>query len=32
MQAFLHQYSRSVLLGKVDECCEKRKRKPDLLK
>jgi hypothetical protein len=32
MQTFLHQYSRSVLLGKVDECCEKRKRKPDVLK
>jgi hypothetical protein len=24
MQTFLHQYSRSVLLGKVDECCKKR--------
>jgi hypothetical protein len=24
MQTFLHQYSRTVLLGKVDECCNKR--------
>jgi len=26
VKAFLHQYSRSVLLGKVHECCNKRSR------
>jgi len=30
VQAFLHQYSRSVLLGKVDECCNKRSRRRPL--